>query len=441
MNLLRKNKKVKIALVSAVLIAAIACGTVVSMRPIQTNQTEIIEDEPVLSPSLTWWEIPFLYPQISDWWYLASIALTYPEFRASDFDRDGLVGEQEYFFCTNPLFPDTDFDGMYDGYEVIANFEGGWQESIYPNERYAVLLGGNPDLAWFWLDLCDMYDLLIEDYGYKKENVIVLYGDGGPPTGEFIRDDQLQYISEESIETHRDMIDGPSSRNTVIWALAMLSQVVTSDDSVFFYYSGHGGPGIQCSGFSLMEGGYLYDFELYTLFSEYSCAQLTFCIDCCHSGGFLDPSIVQDQGGSVLGPSTGLEPLPGDSDDRPNLNDLADDPEKRIIVMTSQDNRDGHTWNDRGFSQRLIDALKPLSPTSLRDLSAEYEPGRFTGNSPDVWQNHMISMKEAFVYARDNNDMSAENAWRWAPQEMLSKYDDLPMYWESFYSLGDRTYL
>lgn len=106
---------------------------------------------------------------------------------------------------------------------------------------------------------------------------------------------------EDAHET--DVAAAPATRQNIVEAFeALASEAVTADERVFVYYSGHGAdvPVVDGATKEMREAlvpvdasvldrpsGFLYDVELNRLLQRVArrTSQLTFVLDCCHSGG------------------------------------------------------------------------------------------------------------------------------------------------------------
>ena len=133
----------------------------------------------------------------------------------------------------------------------------------------------------------------------------------------------------------------------------------------------------------------------------------------CYCGGFIDPSLL----------SSGSTAAPEDVDANKNLNDLAGN----VIISLSQDYRPSHSWNDEGFLYHHQVALNPFGGDLMLG-TATYTPGRFSGVSPDTDGNHFVSLYEAYIYAKENDDYTADNS---------ATCSDRPQYWDSGTTVGD----
>ncbi|MFX1277523.1 MAG: C13 family peptidase [Promethearchaeota archaeon] len=369
-----------------------------------------------------------------------------------DSDGDQVPDWMEIFvYRTCPFKRDTDGDGMWDGYEIACGKNnGGWQDPLVHNDRYAVMIIGGDSPAWnwarYWNQLTFMYDTLIQGYNYKPEDIFVFYADGNPAS--INNTGNPADIINGSVEAHEDMIDYDALKLTITNFLTNdLKNKVTSDDSLLFWIYDHGGPDVENATITLWNSQALSDHELHDLLVDYDYAQLTFVMGTCYSGGFLDPSLI-----------TGTTHA-SDIDAHRNLNDLSGN----VIVMTSQDYRPSTSGTRAGFLYRFYEGITPYdviqfpifsfsfsgffdidveiewitinftSSGALMRLEAEYNTGIFSGSTADANSNNLISMQEIYNYAEDNNDFNFVNSG--------GTDDNIPQYYESTPGLGSVTYL
>lgn len=179
---------------------------------------------------------------------------------------------------------------------------------------YAVLIGGDPkthNALKIWYDLSCVYTALVNKYGFKEptcdeevNHLMVLAHDKITTlinsddftmnlhdlnqSGTFYDSlDFLQNInySKPNIENIFKNLSGELNTYDEIPEL-------TENDQLFVFLCGHGGKAQGKSYFVLnQENGdliKLYDYDLKNYVQNIKCSQMTFMIDCCHSGGFID---------------------------------------------------------------------------------------------------------------------------------------------------------
>ena len=165
------------------------------------------------------------------------ISLTFLEYRYAE-ALDGVDAEPTngtktnmiVHVSTDPHNPDSDYDGMLDGYEVTAGVNiGGWQDPMVTNDRYAFLLAGGstiPDNNYPSIknDVEYAYEVLHDFYGYERDKIKVLSWDG-----------KVQ---------NKDIIDAPGTLENIGNAFDELEQEMGPNDFLFVYIVSHGLPGV-----------------------------------------------------------------------------------------------------------------------------------------------------------------------------------------------------
>lgn len=201
-------------------------------------------------------------------------------------------------------------------------------EKAEPNGNlYAVLIGGTPgghNPIKTWYNLSCIYTALVNNYGFMEAtedqptHIFVLAEDGprnfvynnvgegnypygydlnhdtglnsfGFPEDDFIDPDILEY-SKNGIEIIFKNLSGTQSQSENITFIPQL----TENDQLFVCLCGHGSLDNGMSYFRVFgenhstPGKRLYDWELAQWTRNINCSQITFMIDCCYSGGFID---------------------------------------------------------------------------------------------------------------------------------------------------------
>jgi len=137
-----------------------------------------------------------------------------------------LKSTEEITYITDWKNPDSDFDEMLDGYELVTGrMNGGWTEPMVTNKRYAVLIGGgSPQQEKNYLAFANavltVYDALHNTYGYLDENIYVLFWDGKPLSV--------------------DIVDSDGSLASISSTFDLLSTKATKNDLLFVYLTSHG---------------------------------------------------------------------------------------------------------------------------------------------------------------------------------------------------------
>lgn len=209
----------------------------------------------------------------------------------------------------------------YDNYNSINRQSGGttwhWPYTNYtipqkasPNGKlYAVLIAGAPgDHAPIksWYNLSCVYTALVNKYGFMEatedeaSHIIVtapdkirdivndIYGNSINgldlnQSGGFF--DEYDFFDEiEYSKTGIQQIFQNLAESTPTLSIPEL----TENDQLFVLLCGHGGVANGNSFFILGDNSVIYDYELTNYVRNIKCSQMTFLIDCCYSGGFID---------------------------------------------------------------------------------------------------------------------------------------------------------
>ncbi len=113
-------------------------------------------------------------------------------------------------------------------------------ESLLLPHHYAILFSGGANQAnnhiRYWNDLKFMYSTLVNKYGYKKENIVVLYADGNGLDGQIP-------VHYSATQTNLEKV------------LNLLRENLTKKDFVFIFTTNHGG-GFYKTGYEI--GGETY---------------------------------------------------------------------------------------------------------------------------------------------------------------------------------------
>ncbi len=186
-----------------------------------------------------------------------------------------------------------------------------------PNGKlYAVLIGGDPisqDPIKIWYNISCVYTALVNKYGYKesaffggKSNLFVMapndvknavyirYPDStyvwdlnqshnGLYEDDFLNNDIFTY-SKDNIKNIFDNLSGENNTSDSI-------PILTEDDQLFVLLTGHGSyANTYGDSYFIINNNddILYDYELANWVRNIKCSQMTFLIDCCYSGGFID---------------------------------------------------------------------------------------------------------------------------------------------------------
>ena len=221
----------------------------------------------------------------------------------------------------NNMYPEN-----YSDYEVIympnktesmswSGITRSIPNQVSPNDhQWAVLICSYADqnVERFWGDLSCVYTTLKSRYGFiENENpnnqsyfnhIIVfapqnvignkpldLNNSGGCSNNDFITehllyaDNKVICYDKESIQIVFDNLSGRSnSLNNYGY------RALDSLDKLFVYVTGHGHTTGSNSYINLEENETLYDYELSDMVKNIDCSQMTFLLQSCYSGGFVD---------------------------------------------------------------------------------------------------------------------------------------------------------
>lgn len=158
------------------------------------------------------------------------------------------------------------------------------------NRQYAVLINGGYDQynnhIRYWGDLAYIYTTLIQDYGYSDGKIYVLNSDG---TSTAI-DRSNGTSSPLDLDNDGDNdIDYSATKANVTLVFNLLKAKLTSDDSLFVFATNHGGKeSYQKACIWLWNGQKILDSELKALADPINCQKMTFVLETCYGGGFVD---------------------------------------------------------------------------------------------------------------------------------------------------------
>jgi len=149
---------------------------------------------------------------------------------------------------------------------------------LSPERRWAIIIGISDyagtanDIQYADDDALDMLKTLIEIYGYKRENILLL-------------------ISDYNVNN--------ATRNEIIKAINDIKDKEKSGDEVVFFYSGHGARGKANDGdneaideaivpYECTADSLIWDGELKSLFKDFHTSRIIFIFDSCYAGGMTD---------------------------------------------------------------------------------------------------------------------------------------------------------
>jgi hypothetical protein len=145
--------------------------------------------------------------------------------------------------------------------------------------KFAVLISAT-DSQWWWNDISVLYNTLIQNYGYLKENIYVLYNTGYSGFGSDLDNDG------------NNDIDYDASKDQVQTIFSQLSNTLMHGDQLFVFICGYA---LEPGWIGLIEDPiyptFFIDYssdELAQDVEQISCSQMTFLLSFNYSGSFKD---------------------------------------------------------------------------------------------------------------------------------------------------------
>lgn len=210
-----------------------------------------------------------------------------------DLDNDHLTDakEADYNFAgnglhdqgTDPNNPDTDGDGSIDGEEANLYSTNALASSDY-TAKWALIAANTPHSTHID-DGIDFYNMLINDFGFRQDHVILLLGDID--------------------NTHPAVTEDNATSINITDNLTLIASNVDSNDLVVIYLRGHGGyatgyePEYYCT-YDYYAHGHdenyaLKDDTLALKINALPCNKIALLVDACYSGGFFRDDADRDK--------------------------------------------------------------------------------------------------------------------------------------------------
>jgi hypothetical protein len=147
-------------------------------------------------------------------------------------------------------------------------------------KRYAVLLSGgwnaSSNYSRYWNDLSFIYKALKEKYGFKDEDIVVLYANGS-------------HSPNEDLDGNgTDDLDYAATKANLTAVFNDIGSKIPADGKFFFYSTNHGG---QVSGHNAvlyLWGETITDGEFATLSKKIKSGEAIYVMEQCFSGGMMD---------------------------------------------------------------------------------------------------------------------------------------------------------
>ncbi len=159
------------------------------------------------------------------------------------------------------------------------------------NERYAVILsgGGNPTSNYerYWNDCSFIYKVLVYTYGYSPDNIYVLISDGTDP-GADRRITSTTYDSSplDLDGNGTDDIQYSATKANISKVFDILAKRVTQDDDLFVFTTDHGDRSNGIYSLVLWNNSRMYPSEFAAELNKVN-ANTCVVMEQCYSGGFV----------------------------------------------------------------------------------------------------------------------------------------------------------
>jgi hypothetical protein len=271
--------------------------------------------------------------------------------------------------------------------------------------KHALFVAGMVDThVDFQNDFKIMRDILIEQYGYDPNNIVILYGDGNNPAN------GLPVNNQGSVAALNAALDEYAPGE---------ARELGPDDTLFLYTFNHGGwdgENAYLCMYPLWDS--YYDHQLITKLNNIHCGNLIVAMNQCHSGGFIDEIV------TTTGPS-------------------------QVTILTAcrydQSAWPASTGGHGYFSVVLAAAINWGFPDAISPSFPGYVG---TIASHDTNSDGMISVEEAWQFVHDrmhNHHYTTINGWE-TPQSAASPmeasdimfwgkpdliFEDVTPWWES----------
>ena len=161
---------------------------------------------------------------------------------------------------------------------------------------YALIINGGTSKFYnhvrYWNDCAFMYATLVDKYGYLDDHIIVLMSDGLDPGEDcFCLDGSHANSPTDLDEDGDDDIMYPATRECLACVCDSLSSIITKDDFLFVYTTGHGvrDYNANVSYISLWNNENLSADDFVAEINEIQAGSLGVIMGQCYSGGFIQP--------------------------------------------------------------------------------------------------------------------------------------------------------
>ncbi|MCK4592111.1 caspase family protein [Candidatus Parcubacteria bacterium] len=235
--------------------------------------------------------------------------------------------------------------------------------------KYAVVIGicdypgGADDICASDGDSYNMVTALIENYGYLSDNIYWFRDMGGTIDG-------INYKKPTRGNIYNAIMDIKNNR------------VLSNNDEVIFFFSGHGASGIVNDGDDeIIDEGivvhdgsdvdFIWDGELRDWFDGFNTERIIFIFDTCLAGGMND--VAYNESGEVYS--------------------------NRVVVMSSKETQYSYVYSYGEFGEGMFSRYF-VNEGTLKGLADKYDHGIDDNNNATLGED--VVVEEAFDYAKKN---------------------------------------
>jgi len=241
-------------------------------------------------------------------------------------------------------------------------------DSEVAQHTYAIIISGGvnkySNYERYWNDCSYIYQTLRKRYNIPKENITPIMSDGNNPAVDMKKSDSTGFISSPldlDFDGANDLVYSATNAN-VTYIFNHLASTLTEDDNLFVFVIDHGGTndGNGESYICLWNNEKLTDFTLAQLLDEINVGTMNIVLGQCYSGGFIDN--LQKPG--------------------------------RVISTACSASESSWSCSDIPYDEFVFqwtNAINEMNKHTSQSVNSNTD------------NNNYISMKEAFVYARDND--------------------------------------
>jgi len=254
--------------------------------------------------------------------------------------------------------------------KILTSIQKNSQDSSLREHEYAVIINGGLNIDYnferYWNDCAAIYNALVHVYNYNKSNIYVLISDGTDPAIDRHRLNGRYDSSPLDLDGDGlPDIQYAATKANISLVFDTLSEIMTTEDNLFIYTTGHGGP--NKSGkiifLNLWNDGLISTNEFADEINKLNAQTINVVMQQCFSGAFID--------------------------------DLA--AENRVIATSCANGEYSWALNPyyeyNEFTYHWVSAILSQTPRGV------YEHANCKYVNADCNQDCFISMQEAFTYA------------------------------------------